>query len=100
MRAFSAAYFQQSSWALVYWDDLALIFVRRTDPAYAVLLQAEYRVVNPDDAPHLMQEIRSGRVEVGAALREVDRKLEEDPRCAAAQALRRQLLSMQVNPAN
>ena len=99
-RAFSAAYFQQSLWALVYWDDLTLIYVRRADPAYANLLQAEYRVVNPDDAPHLMQEIRGGRVEVAAALRDIDRKITEDPHCETALALRRQLLSLQSNPAN
>ena len=99
-RAFSVAYFQRSSWALVYWDDLSLIFVRRGDPAYAGLLKEEYQVVNPDDAPHLVQAIRSGQVKVEEALREVDRKLGEDPRCVTALALRRQLESLKSNPSN
>lgn len=99
-RAFSAAYFQRSSWALVYWDDLSLIFVRRGDPAYASLLKEEYQVVNPDDTPHLVQAIRSGQVKVEEALREVDRKLGEDPRCETALALRRQLDSLKSNPSH
>ncbi len=97
-RAFSAAYFQRSSWALVYWDDRSLIFVRRGDPAYAGLLKEEYQVVNPDDTPHLAQAIRSGQVQVEEAMREVDRKLGEDPRCETALALRRQLESLKANP--
>jgi len=100
MRAFSAAYFQQSLWALVYWDDHCLIFVRREDPAYAGLLKTEYRVVNPDDAPHLIQAIRSGQVDVEEALREVDRKLGEDPLCQTALALRGELASLKSNPSN
>ncbi len=100
MRAFSAAYFQQSLWALVYWDDLCLIFVRRGDPAYAGLLKAEYRVVNPDDAPHLIQAIRSGNVKVEEALREVDRKLGEDPHCGTALTLRHQLASLKAGISN
>jgi len=98
MRAFSAAYFQQSLWALVYWDDLCLIFVRRADPRYAGLLEREYRVVNPDDTPHMIHETRSGRVDVEAALREVDRKLREDPSCETALALRQHLASLKSNP--
>jgi hypothetical protein len=85
---------------LVYWDDLSLIFVRRGDPAYASLLKEEYQVVNPDDTPHLVQAIRSGQVKVEEALREVDRKLGEDPRCETALALRRQLDSLKSNPSH
>ena len=94
MRAFSASYFQASRWALVFWDDSSLIFVRRKDPAHAALLQREYRVVNPDDAPHLLSEIRHGRIRVQDALSEVDRKLVEDPLCRSALALRRQIESI------
>lgn len=91
MRAFSAAYFQPVRWALVYWDDDALVFVRRDDPRYRNLLAREFRIVNPDDSAHLLAEIRKGRVDRSLALAEVDRKLKEDPGCVTALGLRREL---------
>jgi hypothetical protein len=94
MRAFSAAYFQSSLWALVYWDDDALVFVRRGDPRHAAVLQNEFRIVNPDDAAHLLLEIGRGRIEASAALAEVERKLREDPLCATAIRLRGELLGL------
>ncbi|PYQ12014.1 MAG: hypothetical protein DMH00_06905 [Acidobacteria bacterium] len=96
MRAFSAAYFQTSRWALVYWDDQALVFVRRDDPTYSRLLEREYRIVNPDDSAHLLQAIRQGRVGLEEALREVDRKLAEDPACLTAHSLRRQIAALKA----
>ena len=91
MRAFSAAYFQPVKWALIYWDDDALVFVRRDDPRYRDLLAREFRIVNPDDSAHLLSEIRQGRLDRSQALAEVDRKLEEDPDCATARRLRHEL---------
>jgi len=91
MRAFSAAYFQPVRWALVYWDDDALIFVRRDDPRYRSLLDHEFRIVNPDDAEHLLSEIGRGKVDRREALAEVERKLEEDPACVTARQLQRAL---------
>jgi len=88
MRAFSASYFQASRWAQVYWDDQALILVRREDPAAATLLKNEYRLVNPDDIPHLELQVRRGEVAREEVLEELDRKLSEDPDCLTAQWLR------------
>ncbi|HMC81596.1 MAG TPA: hypothetical protein VKL61_00010 [Candidatus Polarisedimenticolia bacterium] len=87
MRAFSAAYFQISRWALVYWDDQALLFVRRDDPASEALLRGEYRFVNPDDVAHLEVLIRNGDVERNLVLKELARKRAEDPSCLTAQVL-------------
>jgi hypothetical protein len=94
MRAFSAAYFQASRWALVYWDDLALIFVRREDPSYHDLLDLEYKIVNPDDASHLLEEIRRGRVRREDALRELERNLQDNPSCRSARELRGRIASL------
>ncbi len=88
MRAFSASYSQASRWALVYWDDQALILVRREDPTVATLLKNEYRLVNPDDLPHLELQVRRGEVAREEVLEELDRKLAEDPGCLTAQRLR------------
>jgi hypothetical protein len=49
--------------------------------------------VNPDDLPHLLREIRLGRVRLEDALREVHRKLQEDPGCRTANTLLRRLES-------
>ena len=99
MRAFSAAYFQPVKWALVYWDDDALVFVRRDDARYRDLLAREFRIVNPDDSEHLLSEIRQGRVDRSLALAEVDRKLKEDPGCATAVRLRHELHSVRTTAA-
>ncbi|HEV8376310.1 MAG TPA: hypothetical protein VGR38_08805 [Candidatus Polarisedimenticolia bacterium] len=96
MRAFSAAYFQSSRWALVYWDDHAVIFVRRDDPSYRGLLELEYRVVNPDDSNHLLEEIRHGRADRTAALRELDRNLRGNPGCWSARLLRDQIAALEA----
>ena len=88
LRAFSSAYFQSGRWALVYWDDQALVFVRRDDPAAAALLPAEYRFVNPDDIPQLLARMQRGEVDRRAVLLEIDRKLAEDSGCLTAQRLR------------
>ena len=52
-RGFSALWFPPRDWALVYWDDIAMVFVRR-DQAHPDLLQRfEYQVIRPDDLEHL-----------------------------------------------
>src|SRR5207249_4108716 len=63
---------------------------------YSRLLEREYRIVNPDDSAHLLQAIRQGRVGLEEALREVDRKLAEDPACLTAHSLRRQIAALKA----
>ncbi len=48
MAAPASALFPTDSWALVYWDDAALVYLRRT-PAFAgVIAKREYRFAKPD----------------------------------------------------
>lgn len=86
-RAFSAAHFPAGEWALVYWDDHALLLVRRDDPAALPLLGGEYRF-HPDDVPHTLSLLARGGLERRAVLEEIDRKLEEEPGCLSARKLR------------
>src|SRR5262249_45748221 len=95
MRAFSAAHFQASRWALVYWDDQAPVFVRRDDPKARSVLDQEYRLVNPDDLSHLLYEIRRGKASRAEALAEVERRLSEDPSCRTAKQIRSELSAME-----
>jgi hypothetical protein len=52
-RGFSALWFPKKDWALVYWDDIAMVFVRRHNAPAGLLERHEYRVLRPDDLAHL-----------------------------------------------
>ncbi|MFQ5843582.1 MAG: hypothetical protein ACE5JG_01190 [Planctomycetota bacterium] len=88
-RAFSAAYFHQDRWALVYWDDDAMIFLRRGERYAEVIERLEYRAIHPDDWRHLWAGVATGRIPAGPILAELKRKLAEDPSCARARGLLR-----------
>jgi len=87
MRAFSAAYFQSSRWALVYWDDDVMVVLRRAPANDAAIARLEYRAVQPDDWRFLWASAVIGRVPAGPILAELQRKLREDPGCLRARAL-------------
>jgi hypothetical protein len=86
-RAFSAAYFPKERWALVYWDDDAMILVRRSRQYESVISRLEYRSVHPDDWRDLTARVLSGGMSVEPILAELRRKLEEDPSCVRARGL-------------
>lgn len=86
-RAFSSAYFPATDWALVYWDDDAMIFLRRGPEHEALIERLEYRAVNPDDWRYLWAGVLIRRIPVEPILRELQRKLDEDPGCARAREL-------------
>jgi hypothetical protein len=52
-RGFSALWFPTRLWALVYWDDITMIFVRRDGAPAALLDRHEYLILRPDDLPYL-----------------------------------------------
>jgi hypothetical protein len=81
------AFFPRTSWGLVYWDDLCLLFVRR-DPRHAALLrQWEYRAIKPDwnfeTFQYQLQNTSFNRI---AARKEIERNLALNPGCRRAQA--------------
>jgi hypothetical protein len=53
LRGFSTIWFPAREWALVYWDDVAMVFVRRHGAPAGLLERHEYRVLRPDDIAHL-----------------------------------------------
>jgi hypothetical protein len=87
-RAFAAAYFPKDRWALVYWDDDAMIYLKRGPMHAARIARLEYGAVHPDDWQYLFAGVLVGRVPVGPILEDLDRKLREDPFCLRAQRLR------------
>jgi hypothetical protein len=86
-RAFSSAYFPREEWALVYWDDDAMIFARRGAGNDGLIARLEYRAVHPDDWRHLYAGVVIGRLPVAPILAEIRRKVREDPSCRRARTL-------------
>jgi len=86
-RAFSINHFPRDAWALVYWDDDAMIVVRRSPENAAVVARQEYRAIHPEDWRYLYAGVVTGRQALGPILGELERKLREDPGCARARAL-------------
>jgi hypothetical protein len=89
VRAFSAAYFPQAEWALVYWDDDAMIVARRTAEQAALIGRLEYRALNPDDWQFLYAGVMIGRIPPAPIMADIRRKLSEDPGCLRAIELMR-----------
>jgi hypothetical protein len=54
-RGFSALWFPNRTWALVYWDDISMVLVRRETAPEELLERHEYHVIRPDDLDHLRQ---------------------------------------------
>src|SRR5205814_7544341 len=79
-------------WALVYWDDVSELWLRRDVPRYAPLIAAfEYRRFRPH-APLLAALQSASRAEATETLHEIDRYGANDPpaliaRCAALSRL-------------
>ena len=44
-------YFPRTRWALIYWDDLAMIFVERTPDVQDLIRKNEFQEARPDDNP-------------------------------------------------
>ncbi|MEK9146084.1 MAG: hypothetical protein AAB339_10780 [Elusimicrobiota bacterium] len=63
--------FPRERWALVHWDDAALVFVRRTQEASGLIAHHE-TTVDPDDADFLAAEVASGRLGEEAVLSELE----------------------------
>jgi hypothetical protein len=58
-RGFSALWFPSRTWALVYWDEIAMVLVRRGTVPEELLERHEYRVIRPDDLDHLRQTLNA-----------------------------------------
>jgi hypothetical protein len=93
-RAWSEIYFPRPDWALVHWDDTAMVRVRRREFDDSWLAEHEIRHLNPDDWPYLLEQVRAGRARAADLLADVERKLAEDPECRRALELRARLQAL------
>jgi hypothetical protein len=93
-RGFSVLWFPSTQWALVYWDDVAMVFVKRDTAAAELLEQHEYRLIRPDDLDSLVQRLAQGRLDRRQLAIEIYRKLEQDPDSWRVQLLADALLAL------
>lgn len=74
-RGFSALWFPARDWALVYWDDVAMVLVRRQHAEPEWLQRHEFRAIRPDDLSHLAAKIESDADFRTAVANELDRAM-------------------------
>jgi hypothetical protein len=78
-RGFTARWFPAAEWALVFWDDVAMVFVRRKGASPELLASHEYRIIRPDDLEHLQWLLRQNPDMWSAAASEAERALRSSP---------------------
>jgi hypothetical protein len=78
-RGFSALWFPDRTWALVYWDEIAMVLVRRGTVPEELLERHEYRVIRPDDLNHLRQILTADESLRLEAADELARALDQAP---------------------
>jgi len=78
-RGFTAQWFSRKHWALVFWDDVAMVFVRREDAPREWLARHEYRVIRPDDLEQLEWQLRQNPELWALALSEARRAARSGP---------------------
>ncbi len=78
-RPFAAGRFPRQQWALVWWDDTAMVYVRRAAEAEALIAERESAHVYPESVDEQRLAIRQGRADAAACRRELERQLRADP---------------------
>ncbi len=96
-RGFSAVWFPRETWALVYFDDVAMVLVRRSAAA-PELLDLEYRLLRPDDVAELGRVLASRPELRSLAAEEIARAAAAAPRSERVRALAGLLLSPASSP--
>jgi len=90
----SSLYFPSDQFALVYWDDTAMLFVRRSETRQREIEAKEYSLVRPDEPNLLITRARQDAEWRELATEEIRRRLATPPRSARAQALLSALASL------
>jgi hypothetical protein len=86
-RGFSTLWFPDRDWALVYWDDVAMVFVRRQTAPTGLLERYEYRVLRPDDLAHLVFRLTENPALLPVITRELARAARTNPTSWRAHAI-------------
>lgn len=78
-RPYYQAFMPREHWALIYWDDREVVFVRRDKVDARWLRAHEYRALWPDDSPRLAYLVEQGRIQPRELGAEVLRHAAESP---------------------
>jgi hypothetical protein len=78
-RGFSTLWFPARQWALVYWDDVAMVLLWRDSVDPDMLTRYEYTAFRPDDLEHVQQQLLSEPAFAPRAAAEAARALDDDP---------------------
>jgi hypothetical protein len=97
-RPFSTLYFPGEDWALVYWDDAAMLFLKRIPEHEIWIRQWEYVDLRPDDHRHLLHRARTEAGFREAVMDELGRKVAEDPECRRARSLQQAFAAVPPPP--
>ncbi|MEM7353420.1 MAG: hypothetical protein AAF657_21670 [Acidobacteriota bacterium] len=87
MLPFAVGHFPRREWAMVYWDDTAMVFVRRSAENADLIGEHESAHVYPEIVSFQAAAIRQGLADAGACQRELEMKLEQDPGSRRARQL-------------
>lgn len=98
VRSWSEVFFPRREWALVYWDDTAMVRVRRDAVEASWLDRNEFRHLNPDDWAFLRDEMQAGRVAPADLLRDLERTLSRHPGCHRALRLQDEIRALMEKP--
>lgn len=82
-----AVLFPREEFALVAWDDAGMLLVRRTPERAERLAREEYRAVHPEDWRHTLERAEHDPAFRARVLRELERRLAEDPSSDRARRL-------------
>ncbi len=88
-RSLTSVYFRRDRWALVDWDDTALLYVRREGRAESAAPLSEDRLLTPEDPEWFAASLAAGGVDPGAALDEIARRRARHPASERAALLER-----------
>ena len=87
LRPYAVNHFPPRQWALVYFDDVAMVHVRRTPESAALIERYGYSHVFPEDPRFQLEAIALGWASREGAIRELQAKIESDPSCFRARRL-------------
>jgi hypothetical protein len=83
-RGFSALWFPTDRWALIYWDDVAMVLADRGAIASKLVARHEYRVIRPDDTDELRRQLAARPELMPQFVAELERKIHDQPECQRA----------------
>ena len=86
-RSAASVWFRRSRWALIDWDDTAMLYVRRAGVNAELAARHEDRWLTPDDAEGFFRRLAAGRIDPGAARQELRRHGARHPQSRRARLL-------------